>query len=132
MNKLYDFLVAFFSWSWKLFHTACTFIANIFVLIIVLVLLIIFVESPISVPDGSALVLSPAGDIVEKTTATDPVSKFINGFVGIPVPEETLLQDILDVIDTAGGDDRIEMLVLYLAELDRCNLNQLQAIGHGL
>jgi len=132
LKKLFIFLGVFVHWLWKLLSAGCTILFNLFVLFIVLLLLVFFVQPPVHVPNGSALVISPAGDIVEKTTAISPISRFINGFAGITLPRETLLQDIIDVINAAADDNRIKILVLHLTEIDQSSLNQLQAIGRAL
>ncbi len=66
-----------------------TIITNLFFLIILILLVSFFIQPEIDIPDGSALVLAPTGDLVEKKTVIDPVSKFLNGFTGIPLGEET-------------------------------------------
>lgn len=132
MKKLFVFIGAFIKRSWQLFSAGCTILFNLFILVVVLSLLTFFFQPPVQVPDGSALIVSPAGDIVEESTVTSPVSRFINGFAGVPLPQETLLQDIIDVIDTARDDKRIEILILSLAKTGQVSLNQLQTIGQAL
>ena len=132
MNRFFEFITILFHWSWKLISLFSVFLVNLTVLAILFVLLLVFVEPPVHVPEGSALLLNPSGRIVENTTAISPFSRIINRFAGIPMPQETQLQDILDAIDTAADDERIKIIALSLAELEQCSLNQLDVIGRAL
>ena len=58
-------------------------------------------------PDGAALILSPEGNIVEQQTE----SMLASDLLGDAAREETLLKDVIDVIDFAKEDERIEALV---------------------
>jgi len=121
-----------FHWFWKLLNSCSSLFFNLLFLVLVLLIATFFLQPPVEVPDGAALVIDPAGDVVEQATVIDPFSRFINGFAGIPIPEETLLQDILDTINAAAGDDRIQVIVLSLARMGYSGLDQLQDIGHSL
>jgi protease-4 len=132
VKKIFVFLGILFHWLWKLLSMGSTLITNLFFLIILVLLVSFFIEPEIDVPDGSALILAPTGDLVEKRTVIDPISNFINDFAGSPLPEETLLQDVLDVINAASNDDRIKIMVMNLNDLNRGSLNQLQTIGQSL
>lgn len=109
-----------------------TLITNMFFLVILVLLISFFIQPEIDVPDSSALVLAPTGNLVEKKTVIDPISQFINNFAGIPLPEETLLQDVLDVIKAATNDDRIKIILLNFDNLNQGSLNQFQTIGQSL
>lgn len=132
MKRIFHFFGRLFYWLWKLLTTGCLVFTNLIIAITILLFLAVFFQPEVTVPDGSALILAPAGDIVESSTAISPISRIVNGFTGIPVPRETLLQDILDVVTTAAQDDRIKILVLSLAEMESSSLNQLDAIGQAL
>lgn len=132
MKKIFHFLGRCLYWVWKLLTTGCLVITNLIIAITILLVLALFFQPQVKVPAGSALILAPTGDIVEKSTAISPISHIVNGFAGIPVPRETLLQDILDVITTASRDDRIKLIVLSLSEMESVSLNQLDAIGRAL
>ena len=45
---------------------------------------------------------------------------------------ETLLQDILDIIETSTRDEHISVILLNLKNMGRAGLNQMQAIGKAL
>ncbi|MCP5467386.1 MAG: signal peptide peptidase SppA, partial [Sinobacteraceae bacterium] len=61
-------------------------------------------------PDKAALVIHPEGEIVEQR-AGDPLQRAVAEVRGIG-NDETLLRDLIDVIEAAKGDERIQALVL--------------------
>jgi protease-4 len=132
VKKIFVFLGILFHWLWKLLSMGSTLITNLFFLVVIVLLISFFIQPEIDIPDGSALILAPTGNLVEKKTVIDPISNFINDFAGSPLPEETLLQDVLDVINAASNDDRIKIMVMNLNDLNRGSLNQLQTIGQSL
>lgn len=129
MRKLFVFIATLIRWTWKLLTTGSTLLVNLLFLFSILFILSLFAEEEITIPDKAALIIAPAGNIVEKSTMIDPISHVVNGFIGLPLPKETLLQDILDVISAAEQDERIELIVLSLADLEYAGLNQLRTIG---
>jgi protease-4 len=132
VKRFFVFIGILFHWFWKLLSTSCSVVTNLFFLVVLILLISFFIQPETEIPDGSALVLAPTGNLVEKKTVIDPISRFINGFAGFPLPRETLLQDILDVINTAADDDRIKVMVLDLDDLNQGSLNQFQTIGQSL
>jgi len=132
MKQFFAFIGLVLGWFWKILSAGATILTNLFFLAVLIVAFSFFIKPKVDIPDGSALVLAPSGDLVDKRTVIDPVSNFINGFAGIPLPDETLLQDVLDVIDAAADDDRIKLLVLDLDDLNQASLNQFHAIGQHL
>ena len=105
------------------------FVVNLlFLLMVVLFLsLFLFGRGP-EVPDGAALVLSPSGYIVEQKTP----SVLSDNLFKDDAEAETLLKDILDVIDYAKDDQRIKLLVLDLRQLAGSGPSKLQDIGVAL
>lgn len=132
MKKLFILFGRLFYWLWKFMTTGCLVITNLAILTVLLVILGFFVQPETEIPDHSALIIAPRGDLVEEPTAISPISRIFNGFAGIPLPRETLLQDILDTINTAAKDDRIKLIVLSLSEMKQSSLNQLHTIGLAL
>jgi protease-4 len=80
------------------------------------------------VPDGAALILSLSGNIVEQKTAT----MLSNQVFGDAVQAETLLKDIIDVIDYARDDQRIKAMMLDLRDMGGAGPSKLQDIGAAL
>ncbi len=132
MKKFFVFIGVLIHWLWKLLTTGSTLLVNVFFLFSLLFIFLLFAPPGIDVPDKAALVIAPAGTIVEQPTVINPISRIVNEFAGMSLPEETLLQDILDTIDAAATDERIELIVLSLDRMERCGLNQLQVIGRYL
>lgn len=79
-------------------------------------------------PSGAALLLAPAGKIVEQPTET----LLVDRFYGTTTGAETVLRDIIDGIDSARNDPKIKLLVLDLEKLEGAGISQLQEIGEVL
>jgi len=132
LKKLFVAVGVFFYWLWKLLSQASIFITSLFFILVVVFFIALFFRPGVKVPQGAALVISPTGRLVEKTTVIDPFARVINEIIGVPVREETSLQDVLDAINAAAKDQRIKLLVLSLSGLNQAGLNQLQTIGHAI
>jgi len=90
-------------------------------------------EDKIIVPKNSALVLNINGDIVEQKHAIDPMNAFISEALEEKEKNpEVLLSDILNVIERAKNDKRIQMIVLQLQGVNRTGLSKLQDIAKAL
>ncbi len=92
----------------------------LFLLLIIFFIAIVFFDSGEAVPDGAALILSLEGNIVEQQTEI------------VLAREETLLKDVIAVIDFAKDDERIEVLVLDLRKMEKAGISKLQSIGTAL
>lgn len=104
-------------------------VANLFFLaLVVLILLVLFSERQPRVPEKAALVLNPAGAIVEQ--AAEPL--LFDRFYGTVRRQQTVLADIIDTIDYATADPRIQLLVLRLDQFGPVGVSQLQEIGRAL
>ncbi len=100
----------------------------IFLALIILFLSIFFYEGKRDLPAEAALILSPRGDIVIQKTETMLSSRLI----GEASREETLLKDIIDVIDYAKEDQRVKALVLSLHDMGNAPPSKLADIGEAL
>ena len=90
------------------------FVGNLLFLLLVILFFSLFLfGGGREVPDGAALILSPSGVIVEQKTP----SMLSGELLGDGVQAETLLKDIIDVIDYAKDDQRIKLLVLDLRKM---------------
>ena len=94
------------------------------------ILLLALRDSVPYLPHEAALVLSPQGDIVEELSG-DPLDRAIGRVTGEGRPE-TRLQDLIDVIDRAAGDDRVTALVLDLEGMGGAGLPKLQDVAAAL
>jgi protease-4 len=100
----------------------------LFLALIILFLSIFFYGDKNKIPDGAALILSPQGDIVIQKTETMLSSRLM----GEASREETLLKDIIDVIDHAKDDQRVKALVLDLQDMGSAATSKLADIGQAL
>ena len=110
--------------------SACRVIVGnlIFLALIVLVLSILFYDGQKDLPDQAALILAPQGDIVIQKTETMLSSRLM----GEASRKETLLKDIIDVIDHAKDDQRVKVLVLDLHDMGNAATSKLADIGEAL
>ncbi len=100
---------------------------------IALLAVILFRSPETTIPADSILKLTLSGSIVEQQQEEAPFDDYLADFLGFSdQPGETLLQDILDVLDQAADDDNITAVLLDLESLGGAGLNQLQEIGAAL
>lgn len=83
-------------------------------------------EGP-ATPKKAALVISPAGNLVEQL-AGDPVERAMNEAFGDAEPQ-TLVQDVLDGLEYARDDKRIHAVVLSLGGMGGASVNKLQRVA---
>ena len=76
-------------------------------------------------PSGAALVLNPAGYLVEQQTFVGTAALLR----GQDLPQEALVKDVIDALALARDDSNIEMVVLELDDLQRGLLPKLQRIS---
>lgn len=102
----------------------------LFLALLTLIIVSIFTSEISKIPSRTALILDPAGIIVEQKTILDPFDQFIRNSQNIDA--ETLLKDLLDALDKARTDERIRALVLELGNLDGASISNLQVLGKAL
>jgi protease-4 len=76
--------------------------------------------SHVSVPNGAVLVLSPEGVVVDQLSAVDAFSQLS----AQGLPRETLLADLIEAVQLATDDPRIEVLLLNLDELTHIGMSK--------
>jgi len=129
MRKTEGKIRRFFSLFWNSVSALRRFVGNVlFLLLLFFLIALLFFNGAEEVPDGAALILSPEGNIVEQQTE----SMLASDLLGDAAREETLLQDVIDVIDFARDDERIEALVLDLRKMGTTGISKLQAIAMAL
>jgi protease-4 len=106
-------------------------ISNVFFFgfLILFLLMLITGGERIHVPDGGALVIDPAGRIVEQRTVVDPLERWLSPG---GVEAETELQSVLDALERGATDDRIRLVVLNLDNLSGASTVHADAIGEAL
>ena len=80
-----------------------------------------------TLPDNAALLIKPTGAIVEEL-AGNPYDRAIEELLGETRPQ-TRLQDIVDALEYAKDDDRIEAVHLELSAMGGAGLAKLQRIA---
>ena len=109
-------------------------IRKILHLLVLLFIFSIFVSvlssSTATIPASAALVIRPAGNLVDQL-AGDPFDRALAELMGNAEPQ-TLVQDIIDGLDYAKGDDRISMVLLDLSAMPGGGLSKLQRIGNAI
>ena len=124
------FLARLFIGVWSLINFTRLLIVNaIFLLLLILFISALRSSSPV-LRARSALVLDPHGDIVEQYTVA-PAQRVFSGILG-ETPKEVQLRDLLDVIDAAAADQRIERLVLVPDQIESAGFSTLREIGSAL
>jgi protease-4 len=133
LKSFFSLIFLPFRWAWKFLTTGAAIISSLLFLSFIILLLVLLLYHPkTEVPDGAALVLAPQGNIVEKKSVLDPMTRMINNMAGAPLHEELLLQDIIDTIRAAASDDRIKLLAIVPDHLKQASLNQLHDIGKAI
>lgn len=133
MKKFIQVLFMPLVWLWTFLSKGITVLANLLFLLFLAAVAAAFLYKPhINVPGKSALVLAMEGDIVEERSPMDPMTKLINNAAGVPIHEETFLQDVIDVVTEAAQDERIAMLLLKTDRMGSASLDQIKAIGGAL
>ena len=105
-------------------------LANILIVLLLAVLVGVVLSAPerADIPDGAALVVAPTGTIVEQPAGPD---------FGFPpslsgAPSQTRAEDIIEAIQEAASDERVDMLALDLSNLDFASVAHLEAIGEAI
>jgi protease-4 len=102
----------------------------LFLVIVVALLVIVFSSDDPEIADKTALVIAPKGQLVEQLTAKG-IEQMIEEARGTASPE-TLLKDVVDAIEAAKDDDRIQVLVLNLSSFSGARLTKLQDVGEAI
>lgn len=129
MKSIFNFIGSIIGGFWNGLTVCRGVIGNlIFLALIILLLSILFYDRTKDLPDEAALVLSLQGDVVIQETET----VFSGRLFGEPTRNETLLKDVIDAIDHAKDDKRIQVLVLDLRNMRAAGISKLQYIGEAL
>lgn len=102
----------------------------VFLLLLVLVVVALTIERGPNVPARAALVVAPTGKVVEQLSFADPLTQLFGRKPG--AEPETLLKDIVDAIDRAAKDPRIQVAVLALDGLERAGITKTRDIAAAL
>lgn len=110
-----------------------TILNTLFVVLLFFVLISYFSSSSTDFAINSILKLTLNGDIVEERRPSSAFDNLLAEALGTEdEPQQMVLQDILDVIDSAGSDPAIQVILLDLKGLGNIGLDQMQNIGAAL
>jgi len=84
-------------------------------------------DAPPLLPQKAALVVRPAGALVEQL-AGKPYDRALAELFG-DAPQQTLIQDVIDALEFAATDDRITVVHLELSALGSAGLDKLQRVA---
>jgi protease-4 len=110
------------------FKTIFKFLFGILAFWMISIVIISALNSPEPLPDSAALVIVPKGAIVEQLTFKPPFQQLLEE----DDQKEILLNDLIESIDNAATDSRINSIVLYLHEMQNESLTTLRTIGEAL
>ncbi len=95
------------------------------VLIIAAIVAALISQRGPDMPEGAALLLNPAGTLVEQETAVSSAALFQGG----ELPQQALVSDIIDALALARDDKRIDLVVLDLDRLEQGLLPKLERVA---
>jgi len=133
MKTLLSLIINIFKYSGRIFTFVRNSVLNL--LLAALAFLLIFSLLPkksLVVSPNTILNLIISGNIVEERQTLSSLEKFFGSAVDIRQEPETLLQDIIDTIDTAAEDSDISVLRLNLKNLKHGGLDRLIVIGKAI
>ena len=126
-----NIVVRTFSWLWrgvdgfrKLLHLA------FMLLVLVLFMSVLMQSTPPIIAERSALEIRPMGYLVEQHEG-DPFDRAKMELFG-DQPPQTVVQDIVDALEYAKSDDRIEIVYFELSSLYGGGLSKLQRIADAI
>lgn len=106
-------------------------LANILFLLMLLIFYFVYIGGgPEPLPAQAALVLDPAGAIVDQKTAVEPLQALLAE--PLPAEQEVLLRDVIEAIELARDDDAITVLVMRLEYLMYAGISRTQEMARAL
>lgn len=118
---------------WRLFWGAVTWLRIIVINLVFLVFLVVIINTviesaPAPIDKPGALLLAPAGVLVDQLTYTPPIS----ALTGSEAPPETLLREQVAMVKRAANDDRITGLVIKLNDLQGGGISKINELGQAI
>ncbi len=131
MRSFFKFISTILRYLWHILSFSRAVVANLlFILLIAIIATSWRGHEVVKLPARAAIQLKPVGTISETVPLTDPWRKLLRQ--ELEELQESSLQDILDVIETATDDPRIPLLVLDTSRIERISLSQIMTIGKAL
>lgn len=106
-------------------------LANILFLLMLVVIYFVYIGGgPEPLPGRAALLLNPAGFIVDQKAPVDPLQALLTE--PSPADHEVLLRDVIQAIEMARDDDSIQALVMHLEFLVHAGISRTQELVESL
>lgn len=107
------------------------FVVNLVFLVVVLLVIAVLAQGSgvVTMPAKAALVVDPAGMLVEQLSYTDPFGELMRITGNDEEQREFLLADVVESIRLAADDPRVKVLVLNLNGLYGTGLTKLRDVG---
>jgi protease-4 len=126
-----NLIVRFFSAVWG----GADAVRKVLHLVLLLFIFMIFIGAlsggvPPVIPSVAALVVEPQGSLVEQL-AGDPFERAVSEALGDGQPQ-TLVQDVVDTLEFAKDDDRIEVVYIELSGLVGGGLSKLRRVADAI
>jgi protease-4 len=115
---------------WRGLNTVRRVLHLLLLLMIFAVLLAGVVGPPVQVPAKAALLIDPVGDLVEELEG-DPLDRALGELQGDGL-RQTLVKDLVESLEAAASDERIQAVVLRLEKLEGGGLPKLQLVARAL
>jgi len=116
----------FFRFMWRSLRTLNTLVFGLIsALILAGVLFAIFSQTGPTIPEGGALLINPAGTLVEQKTEVGTAELL----QADDLQQQTLVKDVIDALALAKDDGRIGLVVLKLDKLQQGLLPKLERIA---
>lgn len=131
MKKALEALRGAFVLLWTALDQIRGFAVNaLFLVLLILLFGLLLADTRPQVEEGSALVVAPSGVLVEQLYSS-PVEEAILDLLDQERPE-TLMKTLLEAIEKATADDRIEVMYLDLDKMQGGSLSKLQTLRTAL
>ena len=136
MSGKSSFTKSLFVGIWNGLNFSRRLVLNIIFVILVIVIIVGISNSGSdkpSVAKNSALILNLTGNLVIQKTWVDPAEKFVSEALGQGQDEpEILVKDLVNVIENAAKDKRINTIILELDRFGGGGMDKLKDVGEAL
>jgi len=120
----------FIRFVWRALNNLRRLVQLLIMFLIIGIVIASLTRQGITVPDSAALVVAPSGELVEQLEG-DPIERALAEARGIEI-HQTLVNDVVESLQLAAGDERIKAVVLELDGLGGGGLAKLQTIGDAI
>ncbi|KXF80008.1 signal peptide peptidase SppA [Enterovibrio coralii] len=137
MKTLFKFIGNVLKWIWKTITFARQLLLNLIFIGILVAIYFAFTAEHTPAPKpqeqpARALLVDLSGPIVEKQRRLDPYDYATRNLFGQQIQFENVLYDVVDQIRAAAKDDKINGMVLSLADMQETSLTKLRYIAKAI